>query len=129
MKGGVFFEAFDEFVESTQSQTERLILLYLWLYAMGSANAKPWAWIAEWLAGKGHRMTKQCFQQGLLKRSREGRLFIGSTDTGPRPGYFLIASADDVAVAAEFYHRRIDRQCESLRWLEKLGKEYGYEGD
>lgn len=88
----------------------RAILEYLSGYAVGWRNAKPWSIMAEALKALGfYHVSKSRFQQRLLKKSRSNssNIFIGSTDADPA-GFFLIQNEDDVAVALEFYDRRIE---------------------
>lgn len=88
----------------------RAILEYLSGYAVGWRNAKPWSIMAEALKALGfYQVSKSRFQQTLLKKSRSNKsdIFIGSTDADPA-GFFLIETPDDVAVALEFYDRRIE---------------------
>lgn len=71
---------------------------------MGSGNAKSWNKISEAL---GLTITKNTFQQGLLKRSREGNLFIGSNDHGESSGYFIIDTEKDAEIMMCWYRKRI----------------------
>jgi hypothetical protein len=54
---------------------ERLILEYLFKNALGRANSKTWSDIDTYLKQHGVKIRQQTFQQGLLKRSREGNFY------------------------------------------------------
>ena len=86
---------------------------------MGSGNAKSWNKISEAL---GLTITKNTFQQGLLKRSREGNLFIGSNDHGDSSGYFIIDDAKDVEIMMCWYRKRIAVEQRHLDHLMMLHK-------
>ena len=98
---------------------ERAILEFLLKHGVGVHNAKPWRIIERHLEGIGVEMTQVKFQQSILKATREGSIFIGSTD---RDGYFLINDRGDVGRVREFYHRRIGKELANLQNLERLEK-------
>lgn len=98
----------------------RVLLEYLLQNARGRVNAKTWPAIDRHLRENGVGVSKEQFQQTLLKRTRNGRIFIGSNDHGSGRGYFLIQDREDAAVAREFYTRRIEVQQENLNRLDEL---------
>jgi hypothetical protein len=98
----------------------RICLEYLQREGRGRVNSKPFAEIQAELATHGIEMTREQFQQTLLKRTRGGDIFIGSTDHGPYRGYFLIVDEEDAEIAREFYCRRIHDQQLNLDRLEEL---------
>jgi hypothetical protein len=103
-----------------QDDPYRIVLEHLRQHGRGRANAKPYPEIETELARHGINMSQTQFQQTLLKRTREGDVFIGSTDQGPFRGYFLIEDVADAEVAREFYYRRIGGQQANLEQLEDL---------
>jgi hypothetical protein len=98
----------------------RVCLEYLDQKARGRAQAKTWTEIEAELTTHGINMSREEFQQTLLKRSRGGNIFIGSNDHGPFRGYFLIVDEEDAEIAREFYCRRIHTQQTNLDHLEDL---------
>jgi hypothetical protein len=63
---------------------ERIVLEFLIANGVGRSNAQPWRVIQEHLKKHGVSMQQQRFQQGILKRTRENDVFIGSNDHGKR---------------------------------------------
>ena len=103
-----------------QGSAERLILEFLIENGVGHLNAQPWSAIESHLKTNGISIRQQTFQQGLLKRSRAGDLFIGSNDHEPGRGYFLIVDKQDAQVMRDWYTRRIQVETEHLRHLDQL---------
>lgn len=100
---------------------DRCILSFLIEKAVGRANAKTWGEIDAHLQQQGHSSVRQqTFQQGVLKDSREGESFIGSTDKQPDAGYFLIADRRDAEVVSDFIIRRLTTQQNRLQHLRDL---------
>jgi len=122
----LFIEAVRAQVEQFEDGTpDRLILEYLLRYAVGRHNAKTWAQIDDYLRAHGHAVSKNVFQTGLLNRSRQGTMWIGSCDHLPHRGYFIIADKEDAELMAEFYHRRIESEQERIsRLLELIGQRW-----
>ena len=102
---------------------ERLILEYLFKNALGRANSKTWSDIDTYLKQNGVKIRQQTFQQGLLKKSREGEIFIGSNDHGLGRGYFLIQDKADAEIMRQRYQHRIQVEQEHLNQLEALIKQ------
>jgi hypothetical protein len=100
--------------------TDRLILEFLLENAVGRRNAQPWSALDTCLKRHGVSIRQQTFQQGLLKKSREGQLFIGSNDHGVGRGYFLIQDREDAEVIRQWYLRRIQVEQGHLDQLEAL---------
>jgi len=98
----------------------RIILAYMRREAVGRHNAKPWGYIEIELAQHNIYMSPNQFQQTILRETRGGTIFIGSTDQGAFRGYFLIADREDAEVAREFYIRRIAAQHTNLNHLDRL---------
>jgi hypothetical protein len=101
---------------------ERLIMDFLLQHGVGRQNAQPWSAIEDYLRQHGHSVRQQAFQQGLLKQSREGTVFIGSSDHGVR-GYFLIRDKDDAEIIRQWYERRIAVEQGHLTQLKRLMQE------
>lgn len=101
----------------------RVVLEYLLDYAVGRWNAKPWPVIENALRVRGVIMEKNFFQQNILKDSRAGNVFIGSTDNGIERGYFLIETYEDAMAMIDFYKKRIAAETRNLQQCEKLAKE------
>jgi len=62
-------------------------------------------------------MSQQTFQQGILKRTRECDLFIGSNDHGIAKGYFLIQDQADAEIMRDWYAKRINVEVARLKNL------------
>jgi hypothetical protein len=103
---------------------ERRILEFLLANSVGRQNAVTWPTIEKYLRNHGHSIRQQSFQQGLLKQSREGSVFIGSNDHGEGRGYFLIQDREDAEVMRSWYLRRIQVEQGHLNQLEKLMHEH-----
>lgn len=99
---------------------ERVILEFLLQNGVGRANAQPWQVIERHLRRHGFDWRVQTFQQGLLKDSREGEMYIGSNVHPPYRGYFIIADRQDAELMADWYQRRIAREQEHLDHLNQL---------
>jgi hypothetical protein len=99
---------------------ERLILEFLLQHGVGRHNAQPWGTIEAHLQGQGLQVRLQTFQQGLLKESREGDMYIGSNDHEPSRGYFIIADRGDADLMAQWYQRRIATEHARLQHLTDL---------
>jgi hypothetical protein len=99
---------------------ERCILEFLLANAVGRHKAVTWPTVKQHLEQHGHSARQQTFQQGLLKQSREGSVFIGSNDHGVGQGYFLIQDKEDAEVMRRFYRRRIEVEQGHLTQLDKL---------
>lgn len=97
-----------------------MILEFLIKNATGRHNAQPWSALEAHLTHHGVTIRQQTFQQGLLKRSREGQLFIGSNDHGVGRGYFLIQDKEDAEVMRQWYLRRIQVEQGHLNQLVAL---------
>lgn len=95
-------------------------LQYLDQKGRGRTQARTWKEIRAELARHNIEMTREEFQQTLLKRTRGGDIFIGSNDQPPYRGFFLIVDEQDAEIAREFYCRRIHTQETNLKRLEKL---------
>lgn len=99
---------------------DRLILEFLLANAVGRHNAQPWSALEAYLKRHGVSIRQQTFQQGLLMKSREGQLFIGSNDHGVGRGYFLIQDREDAEVIRQWYLRRIQVEQGHLDQLQAL---------
>jgi hypothetical protein len=95
---------------------ERIILGHLINTAQGRDNASPWKSIENVLLAFGLSMSKEDFQQGLLKRSRQSPFYIGSW----HKGYFLIVDEADANVMIDFYHQRVHAELQAIISLQKL---------
>jgi hypothetical protein len=60
------------------------------------------------------------FSKGLLKKTREGSIYIASNDHGDGRGYFLIQDGEDAEVMQRWYLRRIQVEREHLAQLDQL---------
>lgn len=78
------------------------ILKFLINNAIGKINAKSWKAIKT--ASGLTSTSKEQFQQGLLKFSREKDFFIGSCSRG----YYMIDDRADAIATKKFYQDRID---------------------
>jgi hypothetical protein len=116
------------FVNSAQKYTqklpvgsvERVIMEFLLQNAIGRHNSQPWSALDTHLQQHGHHIRQQTFQQGLLKRTREGEVFIGSNDHGIGRGYFLIQDREDADIIRQWYLRRIQIEQGHLNQLDAL---------
>jgi len=99
---------------------ERLILEFLLQHGVGRHSAQVWSAVEQHLHEHGHTIRQQTFQQGLLKQSREGAIFIGSNDHGDSRGYFLIQDKEDAEVMRRWYRRRIEVEKAHLAQLGRL---------
>lgn len=116
-----FLSAAQGHVQKLQpGSTDRLILEFLLQNAVGRQNAQPWSALDTHLRQHGVSIRQQSFQQGLLKKSREGQLFIGSNDHGVGKGYFLIQDREDAEIIRQWYLRRIQVEQGHLTQLEIL---------
>jgi hypothetical protein len=116
-----FLNSIQTHVQTLQSgSTERLILEFLLQNAVGRHNAQPWSALDTHLRHHGVSIRQQTFQQGLLKKSREGEMFIGSNDHGVGRGYFLIKDREDAEIIRQWYLRRIQVEHGHLDQLETL---------
>lgn len=104
----------------TVGTPERIILDFLLANGVGRANAQPWRAIQQELADHGFDWRLQTFQQGLLKQTREGDMYIGSNDHLPYRGFFLIADREDAELMAEWYRRRMAAEQTRLDNLQVL---------
>jgi len=100
----------------------RVAFAYLMENAVGCAHAKAWPDVEAHLIQKGINMSKNTFQASVIKPSREGKVFIGSTDVDFK-GYFIIAKLEDADVVRAWYKKRIAKERSNLDNLEKLIKE------
>ena len=107
-------------IHYTEGTPERIILDYLLAHGVGRANAQPWSAIEAELSRYGFEWRLQTFQQGLLKASREGDMYIGSNDHGEYRGYFIIADRKDAELMADWYKRRISVEQSRLDNLTNL---------
>lgn len=108
-------------------KSEKAILLdYLLRHAVGRNNAKSWPVIETYLQSKGVSMNQQRFQQGVLKNTRSGSIFIASNDHGRSRGYFLIDDQADAQTMRDWYQKRIDRETENLAILVRLASKVGW---
>jgi hypothetical protein len=116
------------FLNSAQAYTqqlpagsvERVLMEFLLQNAVGRHNSQPWSALDAHLQQHGHTIRQQTFQQGLLKRSREGEIFIGSNDHGIGRGYFLIRDREDAEIMRQWYLRRIQIERGHLNQLDAL---------
>ena len=116
-----FLEAAKTHVQTLPaSSVERCILEFLLANAVGRHCAVTWPTIEAHLKRRGHSVRQQTFQQGLLKQSREGSVYIGSNDHGEGRGYFLIQDREDAEVIRRWYLRRIQVEQGHLDQLERL---------
>lgn len=99
---------------------DRLILEFLLQNAVGRLNSQPWSAIDDHLKRHGIQIRQQTFQQGLLKKSREGEVFIGSNDHGIGRGYFLIVDREDAEIMRQWYLRRIQIEKGHVEQLDAL---------
>lgn len=104
----------------------RQVLIYLVTHAVGVHNAKSWEHLEAHLSARGMSMDKKQFQQTILKESRQGPVFIGSTDSGSARGYFLIANAIDADAMRSFYEKRIAAEIANLGKLNRLCEQVGW---
>lgn len=104
----------------SEGTPERIVLEFLRDHGVGRNNAQPWWRISEILEGHGFSWRIQNFQQGLLRETREGDLYIGSNDHGRSRGYFLVADEEDADLVADWYRRRIAKEQERLQRIEDL---------
>lgn len=112
--------ALREMENERNSYYEREILGYLLVHAVGRENAKTWDVISEEVRRSiGISHTKNHFQNGLLKRSRESDFFIGSTDSKPA-GYFLIDTLIDAQEMERWHLQRIATETARLNHLHTL---------
>lgn len=119
-----FLEAAKTHVQTLAAgSVERCILEYLLANAVGRHSAVTWPTIEDHLRQRGRSVRQQSFQQGLLKQSREGSVYIGSNDHGPGRGYFLIQDREDAEIMRQWYLRRIQVEQKHLDQLEKLIRE------
>ena len=95
---------------------DAIILEFLLERGIGRRNAQSWRKIDERLRQRGFRVRKQHFQHGLLAASREGTLFIGSTNRG----YFLVQDRQDAAAMQRWYRERIAVEQSHLDQLNML---------
>jgi hypothetical protein len=116
------FQSYAADFSATLSHDSQVAFSYLRENAVGWAKAKTWPEIEEYLHRQGIRMTKNSFQASVVKPSREGKAFLGSTDAGIR-GYFIIASPEDAAVMRAWYKKRIAKEQANLDNLNALVKE------
>jgi hypothetical protein len=101
----------------------RVTLEFLLANAVGRENAVPWPRLRAHLKSRRVPMSKNVFQTSILKQTREGDVFIASSNRG----YFLIADADDVAVMRQFYNDRIASEQARLRRLRRLTLRQGWD--
>lgn len=96
----------------------KMILDFLLSEGVGRKNAQSWPKIETHLRSLGLEKlpSKEAFQTGLLKRTREGDEFIGSTGEG----FFIIESAADAEAMRRFYSQRIISEVSRLGRLEEL---------
>ena len=99
-----------------------IVLQFLLDNAVGRENAVPWPRVRQHLLDNGRALSKNAFQQGILKQTREGVVFIGSSNRG----YFLIADAADAAEMRDFYLVRIAKENARLDRLRRLADELGW---
>jgi len=90
-----------------EGNVNRIILEYLLHNAVGSESAKSWKLIERHLKKCNVMISKSSFQQGLLKQTREGDIFIGSNDHGRCCGYYIMNDMYDVQVMKDWYGKRI----------------------
>jgi hypothetical protein len=116
-----FLNSIQTHVQTLQmGSAERLILEFLLQNAVGRHNAQPWSALDTHLRHHGVNIRQQTFQQGLLKKSREGEMFIGSNDHGVGRGYFLIQDREDAEIIRQWYLRRIQVEQGHLDQLKTL---------
>jgi predicted RNA-binding protein YlxR (DUF448 family) len=116
-----FLSAAQSHVQTLQpGSADRLILEFLLQNAVGRHNAQPWSAVDTHLNNHGVSIRQQTFQQGLLKKSREGEVFIGSNDHGIGRGYFIIQEREDAEIIRQWYLRRIQVEQGHLDQLEVL---------
>jgi hypothetical protein len=119
-----FLSEAQKYVQTLQpGSAERLILEFLLQNAVGRYNSQPWPALEKYLRRHQVSIRQQTFQQGLLKKSREGPVFIGSNDHGTGRGYFLIQDKEDAEVMRQWYVRRIQVEQGHLNQLEALIKQ------
>mgnify|MGYP007051750980 CR=1 FL=1 len=122
-----FLETADTRIEMLpRRDPERIVLQFLRNHAVGHASAKPWRVLSAHLERRGIYMTQQAFQQGILKRTRESNIFIGSNDHGRSRGYYLFADIADAEVMRDWYAKRISTECARLRNLRRQAAAAGW---
>jgi hypothetical protein len=99
-----FLEAARHAAHANRTSGElRAVLEFMLRRAVGRANAVPLEEIVGHLNAEGFPITPTGFQQTVLKSTREGEIFIGSSNRG----YFLIENIDDAREMQRFYVNRI----------------------
>ncbi len=98
----------------------RIVLEFMLKHAVGIQNAKSWRMLSDELEDHAIHMTREQFQQTILKSTREGDIFIGSNDHGPGRGYFLIQDKGDASTMQDFYEKRIAAEEAHLTNLKRL---------
>jgi len=100
----------------------RITLDYMLGNAVGHANATPMQNIIDHLASNGCPMSREQFQQTILKQTRETDVFIGSSTSG----LYLIETIDDARAARDFYENRIQAEQTHLDTLRQLAQQQGW---
>ncbi len=116
-----FYTACKKLAESLPAgDVNRAILDYLLAQGVGIENIQSWPKIEAHLQASCPPQekipSKESFQTGLLKRTREGEEFIGSTTDG----YFIINCRRDAEETERFYTDRIKSQTQRLAHLGTL---------
>jgi hypothetical protein len=100
----------------------RITLEYLLRHGVGRQNPCSLPEIVAHLNGEGVDISETGFQQTILKDTREGEVFIASSNRG----YFLIADEQDAIVMRDFYAHRIEAESRNLRNLQRLARIQGW---
>ena len=90
---------------------------------VGRQHAMPTQRVLTHLAGSGHPMSKEHFQQTILNDTRGGNVFIGVC---PR-GIYLIHDRDDAIATRDFYSRRIRSELKHRKNLKRLVRAQGWQ--
>ena len=121
-----FVAAARQLVASLPPGNETRITLEYFLHknqGVGRAKAIPTKRILGHLASRGHKMSKEHFQQTILNATRRGNVFIGVSPSG----MYLIATRDDAIATNEFYKRRIKSEQRHSKNLRALVKARGWQ--
>ena len=108
------------------TEPERIFLEFMEVNAVGRANSKAWSIIESHLHTRGIILNQRQFQQGILKRTREGNVYIGSNDHGVGRGYFIIDEIEDAELMRNWYQTRIDRENVRLAHLRSVAALSGW---
>ena len=100
----------------------RITLDYLLDNGIGRNNPVPLNVIVNHIISQGINISRTEFQQTVLKETREGDIFIGTSNRG----CFLIQDVDDAIVVRDFYENRIRAEQHHLDNLRSLASINGW---